>query len=116
MKECKNIKRRIACNKCGYPASEALYFDEAEWYKYNKRIDKTLVVSIVLALAVGILIVVPILYAVIPNGTVESVGTTNPVDTLPQMCYPYYNDDSTRWIECMGVGYVPHRNDDSIDR
>ena len=26
---------------------------------------------------------------------------------LPSHCAAYYNDGTTRWIDCMGVGYVP---------
>lgn len=26
--------------------------------------------------------------------------------SLPERCAPHYNDGTTAWIDCMGVGYV----------
>lgn len=35
MEDCPLITKRIACDKCGYPAGEAMYADIEQWLEDN---------------------------------------------------------------------------------
>ena len=68
--------------------------------------DLLTVVLLFLVLSVAVLIVVTVIGAVMPDPARQEQETRNNLDTRPTMCYPYYNDGTERWANCMGVGYV----------